>query len=128
LVADRAEQLAKDQDHAGVDPAKQGGQQAIDQGAVDQPVNVVQPVTQDGHADGGRDRPQGEVGRCGPPSSKPRTLDHRRQHDHAGGVGQPLQLLALDPLGPTESHDQRGGGSNQDDGHAEAEQLGQVAF
>jgi len=56
LGAEPTKQLAKDQDHAGVDGAEQRGEHPIDQGPVDQAVDVVQAVPDDGHADRQRDR------------------------------------------------------------------------
>ena len=47
FVADAAKQLAEDQDHAGVDTGEESGEQPVDQGAVDQPVDLIQPVAQD---------------------------------------------------------------------------------
>jgi hypothetical protein len=40
--------LPEDQDGAGVDANEQGGEQPVDQGAVDDPVDLIQPVAQDG--------------------------------------------------------------------------------
>jgi hypothetical protein len=47
----------------GVHPGQQGGQGAVDQGAVDDPVDLVQPVAEDG--DAGRDRDRGDHGQAG---------------------------------------------------------------
>jgi hypothetical protein len=51
VSADPPGQLPQDQDRGGVQSAEQDGEQPVDQGAVDEPVDVVQAIAQDGGAD-----------------------------------------------------------------------------
>jgi hypothetical protein len=50
LPADRVNELSEAEHAAGIDDAEQRREQAIDQRAVDEPVDVVQLVAQDRHA------------------------------------------------------------------------------
>ena len=53
------EHLGGQQDQARVDPDQQAGDDRVGQGPGDDPVDVVQPVAQDGDADGQRDQRDG---------------------------------------------------------------------
>jgi hypothetical protein len=55
LVADAARHLPENEDDAGVDSAEGGGEEPVDQGAVDDVVDVVQPIPEYRDPDGDRD-------------------------------------------------------------------------
>src|SRR6202042_3045909 len=90
------EPLGGQQYQAGVDPDQQAGDDRVAQSPGDDPVDVVQPVPQDGDADGQRDERDGaaayrvlQVGGCDVHGDE---LGH---HDHGGRVEQPFQLGTL---------------------------------
>jgi hypothetical protein len=81
----------------------------VDHGAIDDPVDLVQPVAQDRDAGGDRnggDNGQGEQQPQGPLLAC-RWLDHDEDGDcDRAGEQEPLELLALDPPGPAEPKSQ----------------------
>jgi hypothetical protein len=101
-----AEHLAKDQHRAGIDAAEQGREEPIDQGAVDQPVDVVQAVLEDGDASSDRKQGNDKPGPQGPFTGKDRTGDEEKD-DQRTGIEEPLELLALLTLCPSKAQDQR---------------------
>jgi hypothetical protein len=111
IPAHPTEQLAQDQDRAGVDAGQQGGEQPVDQGAVDQPVDLVEAVPQDRDPDGSWDqRKEDEEQHIAQEPVRLRDQAHAEERcRHRGGVGEPLELLSLDPAGPTKTLDDRGG-------------------
>src|SRR4029453_2245249 len=103
LPCGRAEELAQAEHAAGVDHPKQHSEQAVYQGAVDEPVNVEQPEPQDRDAGSNRNKDDEQ-----PPKRITDTgrqeLGHRdRQDQQHPGIGEPLELLALHPPGATEA-------------------------
>ena len=96
----------------GVDARQQQRQHAVDERAVDQPVDVVEPVAQHRHTDRDRDRAQHqdhgdrEDGVVVRDQGFDEAHQHRRR-DQEGRVGEPLQLEPLDPGGAPEAHAHR---------------------
>jgi hypothetical protein len=103
LLSDPAEHLPEHQHRASVDGAEQGGEQPEDQGAVDEPVDVVQVVAQDRDPDRRRDQPHGEhreeqPHRARQPLPQAEEIKERPRPDgQQRGIGEPLQLLTLLP-------------------------------
>jgi hypothetical protein len=103
---------AAEQEHqAGVDADQQGGEQPVDEGPVDQPVDVVQPVLEHGHGHRHRDEAEDREQVAGA-QDQGGGDEHQHHRDH--GVHEPLDLLALLPGGPAQAqhHRQQGGGQH----------------
>jgi hypothetical protein len=104
--------LAQPQGHQGIATGQQHRQQSVGEGAADDAVQIVQPVAQDGGADGrrqdrwvepARQRRQG-IGAEGQRGQ----VDDGQQGDQGGAQCHPAQLLAFDVPGATEADHQRG--------------------
>jgi hypothetical protein len=61
--------LPQAQDQTGIDGGEQGGEQPVDQGAADEPVDVIQPIAQDGDADRHRDQREADPNTRSPTGS-----------------------------------------------------------
>jgi hypothetical protein len=61
--------LPQAQDQTGIDGGEQGGEQPVDQGAADEPVDVIQPIAQDGDADRHRDQREADPNTSSPTGS-----------------------------------------------------------
>ena len=107
-----AERRAEQQGGRRIGAGEQQGEHAVDERAVDDPVDLVEAVAKHRHADRRRDRPEHEEeegGEDGPVVAvavreRPRQADEQRRRNQHGGVGQPLELKALDPGGAPEAH------------------------
>ena len=108
--------------HAG----DEDGQRPVDEGLVDDDVDVVEVVPEDGDTDGHGDqgdRPAADgvlqVGGCGARAQDlvDRDLGQHRCHDEPACVDEPFQLLALDGASPAVTEYQRndGGQAGRDD-------------
>src|SRR5579875_637584 len=94
-----------------VDPNQDGGQAAVDERTVDDPVNVPEPVAQDREAGGDRDRKDAEGEHDGPGRTDqvPGPEDRSREGDdshHSAGKDKPLELLPFLPIRSTKAEDQ----------------------
>jgi hypothetical protein len=99
LAAEAAGQLADHQHRAAVAKPQDDGEQPVDQGAVQQPVDIVEAVAQDGDPDGDIQGPGAEqldqaVGV--EPEWADGVGDRDRDQDQPGG-GEPLELLRSTP-------------------------------
>jgi hypothetical protein len=100
-VALRLEHRAQVADHEHVDADDDGGQSAIDQGAVYEEVYVVEAVAQDRDADGHVEASEG----CGLEDGVPyagqvpaeEAGEDEAPAEQGGGVGEPFDLLPLHP-------------------------------
>jgi hypothetical protein len=120
LAAEAAGQLPGHQHGAAVAKPQDDGEQPVDQGAVQQPVDVVEAIAQDRDPDGDIQRPGAEqleqaVGV--EPERADGVGDRDRDQDQPGG-GEPLELLALNASGAVEPQRQgqgrgRKGGQEQ---------------
>jgi hypothetical protein len=133
--ADSAEPLTQHQDHCGVAEAKHGGEQGIGQGAVDDPVNVIEPVAKDRQADSYRDadRDTGKGNHEQQAANDGRGIVGIGDRQEPGGAGQPaasghkrqpLQLLALDGVGPPSTHKRRQSAADRPNKQREKDQDG----
>jgi hypothetical protein len=112
VAGGRVEQAAQKEHPGGVDRGQQGGEQPVGQGAVDQPIDVVEPVAQDGHADAqvqGAERQSLEDHVPQPRRVQADQVGDQDRGQERAPVGQPLELLALLALGPPEPGQQRDG-------------------
>jgi hypothetical protein len=111
VAAHPAEQLPQHQHRAAVDGAQEGAERAVDQRAVDQPVDVVQPEAQD--RDACSDRDQGDdqpIEHGNQAAVREQDVAQQQKHEHQrGGVGEPLELLALHPTRAAKPHHHREG-------------------
>jgi hypothetical protein len=106
-----ADGLAEHEHSHAVAEGQDHGDQPVDHGAVDDPVDVVQPEAEDrdpeGQGNGRVAEVLDDVGDAVVEAGR-----HRRggrQHGLDGrGVGEPLELLALHPGGPAEAGDHGG--------------------
>jgi hypothetical protein len=108
-------QLPGHQYGGAVAEAQDEGEQPVDQGPVQQPVDVVQAITQDRDPDTDIQRPGAEqldqaVGV--EPEGADGVGDRDCDQDQSGG-GEPFELLALDPAGAAEPQRQGQGGGGQ---------------
>jgi hypothetical protein len=82
----------------------------MDNGPVDQPVDVIQAITQHRDADGDRqcrdDRGYEQFPGCVTQSGADST-GRRQQQQQRRAIGEPLQLLAFGTCCPAEPHNQR---------------------
>ncbi|HVF78545.1 MAG TPA: hypothetical protein VNA28_09625 [Solirubrobacteraceae bacterium] len=116
-LSQRRQHQPEQQHQSEVGARERQRQHAVDERAVDDDVDVVQAVAQDRHARRERDRRQREqrqqehvvAPRCraGRGQGEPGTGDDR-------GVGEPLELLALDAARPAHAHDQPRGRQRED--------------
>ena len=100
--------------------AERRGQPAVDQRAVDDDVNVVEPVAQDRDAGGDRQPQHGDHARelttvSLHRSSRTRDGDRDRYRHDRPGQGEPLHLLAPLTVGAAEPDDRRGGRADHPD-------------
>ncbi len=107
----RAEEQPQPAHGEGVQRSHADRQRAVDQGTVDQQVNVVKPMAQDGNGDGdrqgGNDQVQQHVGEH---TVEPSQRAGERQQ--RGGKGKPLDLLAHFLTGMAVAQDHREGGQS----------------
>jgi hypothetical protein len=105
------EELSYHNDAGGIAQTEDGGERRVDQGAVDEPVDVVQAIPEDRDAGGDRhgdygqeeqaadglfkgiDRPGREPSHLGQQVQRDR--GDERKHQQGARVGQPLELLTL---------------------------------
>jgi hypothetical protein len=114
----------------GIDARQQQRQHAVDQRAVDQPVDLVEPVAQHRHTDRDRNRAQhqDQGDREGGVVIRDEGFDEAYQHrrrDEEGRVGEPFQLQPLDPGGAPEAHAHRPHGRDQGADDAEEDERPQ---
>ena len=100
---------ASDESHVHGDDAY--GQTAVDERPVDQQVDVVEPVAEDGDANGQRKAHDAEKDERVGDTFRPERADDRGRHQqrdgHPGGIREPLDLLTLDAFRATEPEDDR---------------------
>ena len=110
-----------DPDHQrDVDRGDEDGQRQVDDGLVDDDVDVVQAPGEDRDAHRDRDGREGErddavhvvVEGLGRRPQLQQGADDDAGHHHARRVGEPLDLLAHHGLGPAEPHDERDAGQH----------------
>jgi hypothetical protein len=123
-----AGQLPEDQDQAGVDPGQQHGDQPVDHGAVDQPVDLVEAVAQDRHP--GRDWQErhhhGEQ-QVGERVREP--VAEHEQGQQSAGVGEPFELEALVASRAAEpDHQRHHRGHGQHPDQVEQDETGNVVL
>src|SRR5918995_2428656 len=115
LAGQRPEEGLGRRDATEVHQRERAGERAVDEGAVYDDIYPVEPVAEDGYAHGywqahEADQAQHESGSVQPPRAG-RVRDAAgedgaayKHHDH---VGEPLDLLALDPARVPEAHHHR---------------------
>ena len=109
-------ELEEQHDHE-VGGGQRGRQRAVDERAVDDDVDVVEPVSQDRHRSGRRGRrhhqaehaPGDDLARPGVEIQHAvERQEHRQRGDRVGGgQREPLELLALQPAGSAKAIDDR---------------------
>src|SRR3990172_7973580 len=110
LAGDCHEEPLRQRDRGGVDAGKNSGQGAVDEGPIDDHVDLVEAVAQDGDGDGsgreesGRDEEQ-------LPEEDPREPGRRAEPKEENGISDPLELLAFVAARAPEAHD---GGRDRD--------------
>ena len=110
-------------DDRDVDPTDEDRERAVDQGTVDEDLDVEQAVPEHGPADRHRHRREaddGEVERRLVQRAGRQRGGGQPQRRHREGTGDQAQLVALDARGLAAAHDQPDDGGHQDDRHDQA--------
>ena len=109
IAGDRLEDALEQRDDRRIQAGDDGREGHVDEGPVDQPVDLVQPVSRHGDAHGDRNEQQPERGdqqRRGAAEAR-QERQHQRQRRQAHGHDEPACLLAFDGRAAAIAHDHR---------------------